>query len=689
MGKPRRGLLMLAALLLAVPLAGIPASAALADPSTGSITGHIDTNGVPRTDVYVTLFSSALGWVNATNVDGSGTFQFTGLAPGDYQVEFTLGNGIEQWYHGRAPGEQPDPVTVVAGQDTAIADQTLPTGSITGTFVDHDGNPILNTLVSANSTTGAGHGYSVVHPDGQYSMDLLPGDYVVNFSPPGYPTDYVPQSPSQSHATVFTVTAGGTLTVNEQLPATGSISGRYTTADGQPVANAFVNILNPDQSPAGYASTDANGNYQVTHVFAGDYRVLFYSPDFSTVQYAYRKLSFQDADAVTVVANADTVVNDSQLPTGSLTITATDAVTHQPIADFCAGSDQQQGCSNGTGMLTLSGVRQGNQTYYVYTNDGHYFGINDQPVTITGGATTTVTASLRPGATINTVITDSVTGAPVANACAATMTGTAMVLPDGSPYCSDGQGIVHIGPLEAGTYQLFVRTPDPYGDQFVGGSGGVGSLDKAKRITLQAGQTVSQPAIRLDHAGTVTGTVTDSSGVPQAGAVVTDSAIEPGPGPTGRTVITDAAGHYTLTGLGPYAWPLLFIAGNQAQQWSGGVGNRNDAMPVRLTAGGTVTYNARLVAGVALSGTVKAAGGGPVGPGRVIVYNAATGDPIGVDEVENGAYRLPILGSQTVKLRFETYQEGGPQGWFGGSDFAHAKSVDIHKKDLALDITVG
>lgn len=145
--------------------------------------------------------------------------------------------------------------------------------------------------------------------------------------------------------------------------------------------------------------------------------------------------------------------------------------------------------------------------------------------------------SLRPGATINTVIRDSATGAPVPNACPATMSGTAMVLPDGSPYCSDDQGNVHIGPLEAGTYR----------------------------------------------AGTVTGTVTDTSGTPQANAAVTNSAIEPGPGPIGRIASTDAAGRYTLTGLGPYAWPLMVIAANRVDRVRAAGLHRRPA-PVRTQA---------------------------------------------------------------------------------------------------------
>jgi hypothetical protein len=260
--------------------------------------------------------------------------------------------------------------------------------------------------------------------------------------------------------------------------------------------------------------------------------------------------------------------------------------------------------------------------------------------------------------------------------------------PEVTPYCSDGQGNVHIGPLDPGSYLLYVNPPDPYGIQWVGTSGGVGSPEQARRTGVTAGATVTAPAIRLDHAGTVVGTVTDNSGHPLSGALVTSSAFGPGPGPGGATTVTNSAGQYTLTRLGPYQWPLLFVANNLPQQWSGGVPDRTEARPIRVAPDATVTYNQKLVPGVTVSGSVLA-GGATAGPGRVIAYNTATGDVTGVAEVNQGTYHLEVLESQTIKLRYETYVQGGPAGWFGGADYAHAKPVDIHSKDATVNLTVG
>ena len=137
-------------------------------------------------------------------------------------------------------------------------------------------------------------------------------------------------------------------------------------------------------------------------------------------------------------------------------------------------------------------------------------------------------------------------------------------------------------------------------------SGGVGNPAKARITEVTVGATVTVPAIRLDHAGTVAGVVRDSAGHPESGALVTSSAFDPGPGPGGPTAFTDSTGHYSLSGLGPYQWPLLFIGNDGLQQWSGGVPDRTAAKTVKLVSDATVTYDMKLVTGITVSGSVLA-----------------------------------------------------------------------------------
>ena len=689
MGNVRQVCAALGTVVLGVSLLG-PAGPAFADDTTGSVSGHLSTAGTPRTGVSVTLYTADGNFVDGAGTDPTGAFHIANVAPGRYQVQFDLGNGLAQRYHGRTLDQPGDLVTVNAGQDTDVEDETLPTGTVAGTLTDHAGNPVAGALAFAYSATGAWQSSAVTDPAGHYAITVLSGGYRVSFRPQGYQDDYVPHTTSAEQATVFTVPAGGTLTVDEDLPAAGTIHGRYTTADGLPVAGASVEFDAADGTIAGFATADADGHYQSQHLYAGGYRIGFFAPGSNRFQWAFGKLTQADADTVIVTADSDTEASDSEVPTGSVAVTAKDAVTGRGIPDFCAGADGQEACSNGTGTALVTNVRRGTQTVDVSTSDGHYFGVNDLSVTVSGGATAAVTASLRPGATTTTVVLDAATGQPVPNACLAVVSGPGAVLPDGLPYCSDVQGTVHIGPLGSGSYAIYVGPPAPYGAQWVGPSGGVGSVDRARRTTVKVPQTVAVPAVRLDHAGTIAGTVTDASGHPVSDALVGISPPSAGVGSTGPGTVTDSDGHYTFTALGPYAWPLFFTANGQASQWSGGVADRGRARAVRVTADATVTFDAALVAGVTVSGTVRAGNGTPAGAGFLSFYNAGGGDPIGLTQVQtDGTYRVPLLGSQDVKAQYVPFDAQSTQPvWIGGADFAHARKFAVGRRDQTLDLAL-
>jgi hypothetical protein len=265
------------------------------------------------------------------------------------------------------------------------------------------------------------------------------------------------------------------------------------------------------------------------------------------------------------------------------------------------------------------------------------------------------------------------------------------MLPDGFGFCSDDQGVLHIGPIETGAYTLYAAAfgeDTVYGDQWVGPIGGVGTQEQARRVAVKVGKVTTIPPVKADHAGVVTGTVTSATGQPRADANVGNSAYEPGPGPNGRRGYTDENGHYRLEHLGPYAWPLLIQAPGQPDQWSGGVPNRRTATLVNVTA--NTVFNPVLAAGVHVSGTVHEPGGAPAGEGRLIAYNSVTGDVTGVAHVgPNGAYNLLVIGGQKIKLRLERFDDNGTSSWYGGNSFDTATAVSVPRnKNVALDVNL-
>jgi hypothetical protein len=336
------------------------------------------------------------------------------------------------------------------------------------------------------------------------------------------------------------------------------------------------------------------------------------------------------------------------LPTGSVRVSAVDAVSGAAIANFCVDST----CSNGTGKVVIGDLPARTREFYAYTEDGSYLYAGTGPVQVKANQTVDVTIRLRPAARITTTVVDRSTGRPVAGVCVSALAVRDPRMPDGYGDCTDSAGKMTIGPLEAGSYNLLADPHGgPYGLQWVGASGGTGDQRSAVTVVAVAGTTVAGPQVRLDKAGAIAGRVTDAvTGAPLSDAWVNLLSYSPGAG--SDDLITDADGRYRVTGLGPYEWPLLFRHDGHADQWSGGVGDRYEATRIRVPAGGTATHDTALTTGTEVRGTVTDQDARPLTSGFVVVHNATTGDIMGVTWMENGRYTMRVLGNQSIYLGY-------------------------------------
>src|SRR5262249_16051566 len=156
--------------------------------------------------------------------------------------------------------------------------------------------------------------------------------------------------------------------------------------------------------------------------------------------------------------------------------------------------------------------------------------------------------------------------------------------------------------------------------------------------------------------GSVTGTVTDTTtGRPVAMECVEVTPVGgditfPGACQGARS---DSAGRYTLSGVGPYAWPVEFASADDAAyawQWSGGVASRKQATLIDVSAGKAVTVNAKVVRGTKVSGTVLGPNGAQLRT-TVFLVNVDTGDRAGVAPAGIGSYAVGVL-PQTVRMSF-------------------------------------
>jgi len=216
-------------------------------------------------------------------------------------------------------------VHVNSGADTGGIDAALAVGgSISGTVTDEaTGDPLANICVDAFNQSGPGWRSAQTDASGNYTITGLPaGDYKVQFYDCNtglYIGEWYNDKPDWSSADLVSVALGvNTGGINAQLGLPGSISGTVTDeATGDPLANICVNAFDASSgwSMSG-AVTDASGNYTITGLPAGDYKVHFSDCNWPPVyapEWYDDKPDVDSADIVHVNSGADTGGIDAAL----------------------------------------------------------------------------------------------------------------------------------------------------------------------------------------------------------------------------------------------------------------------------------------------------------------------------------------------------------------------------------------
>ncbi|MEV1286680.1 carboxypeptidase-like regulatory domain-containing protein [Micromonospora sp. NPDC049679] len=647
------------AVITAVALAGAPPAHAA---GTGTITGRLTTSaGTPAADVPVQVYDAdtynSPGWATT---DADGRYTITGLAPKAYIVGFFPTGGAQQFYRQQSEVWQADAVTVVSGQTVTADDQLRATGVITGQIRDGAGNPASSLLVRVVNNDSGDQVYGSTDGEGRYRLDALPGWYTISFDPieGSYQSQYVPGKLDSESAQRFEVRAGAEVVADDTVLPIGSLAGRFTSAAGEPLANVTVSATTPNwYGSAPDAATDANGQFAMPALLAGAYKVAFYHGE--RQQYYRGKLDQADAELVVVHGEQTTRISDKLLGTGSVRVSAVDAVTGAPLATFCVKAV----CSKGTGQVTIDDLPQGQHDLYVDVPNALHFSKEITGVRVRAGQTTERTVLLKPAAAITTTIVDRRTGQPVKDVCVDAFLPKQASLRDGHGRCSDRNGKITIGPLEGGSYRLFAIPQDvAYGRQWVGADGGTGDERQAAPVAATAGKAAAAPQVKLDPAGSLTGRVTDAaSGAPIQSAGIALLTGHPGVGVGDE--VTDADGRYRIGRLGPYEWPLGFGAHDYAQQWSGGAVSRFTATPIAVTAGGTATHDIALSAGTEVTGSFNNQDGTAFAGGWVLAHNAETGDVAGAGWMSDGQFRMRVLGKQRIYVTYNVSFRDG-QDWY-------------------------
>ncbi|MBP0492577.1 SdrD B-like domain-containing protein [Pararoseomonas indoligenes] len=550
-----------------------------------------------------------------TTTTATGGYSFTGLTPGQYQLQFVAPNGATFSPRNIGPDDTIDSdVTPSSGRSTII---TLNSGgtldnyaaglfvpaSITGAndfvFLDNNNNGVRDAgegglagvTVQLLNPDGTVAGTTTTRADGTYSFTgVAPGQYQVQFVAPDGAT-FSPRNigdddtvdsdvtPTTGRSTLFTLSPGGTLNdlaaglflpggfggAGDAVFADNNRNGIRDAGEGG-LAGITVQLLNPDGTVAATTTTGADGTYSFPGVAPGQYQVQFVAPTGAT---------FSPADAGT----DDTIDSDAAPGTGrTATVTVSPGGTVNNVA---------------AGLFVPASVSGAGDIVFA---DNNRNGIRD--VGETGLAGITVQLLNADG----TVAATTTTGANGTYSFAGVTPGQyqlQFVAPNGATFSPDNVGV------------------DDTVDSDVAPATGRSAL-----VDIGPGGTLDNLAAGLfvpasfAGRGDVVFADNNRNGIRDAGeggvAGVTVQLLNPD-GTVAATTTTTSTGAYSFTGVAPGTYQVQFVAPNGATFSPADVGTDDtidsDAAPgtgrsplVTVGPGGTVN---NVAAGLFVPATVS------------------------------------------------------------------------------------
>ncbi len=406
------------------------------------------------------------------------------------------------------------------------------------------------------------------------------------------------------------------------LKADGSVSGCVTDTGSNGIANVNVHIQDLNGSWITQATTDSNGDYTVSGIPAGDYKVWFGTQDtsgsFVGEYYNDKGASLGDADTVTVTDGSTTSGIDAQLADGGFISGRVTDVGSNGIANVNVNVHDTNGnnvaCSStdSNGDYTVQGVPAGdnkvtfwpgNSSYYIeeWYNDQGSFDDADAVTVTVGNTTAGIDAQLADGGVISGRVTDG-SSSGIQNVEVDIYDSSNNFITN---FSTDSNGDYTSPGLPGGDYKVWFNTQNTSGNFISEWYNDKGSFEDADAVTITNGSTTTGIDAQLATGGIISGKVMDSSltGIENVVVSVYDSNfnwINDG--------WTDSNGDYIIRKLPTNNYKLYFdtsSAGNYLREWYNDKGDFDSADVVSVTAGSTTgDINAELADGGGISGRV-------------------------------------------------------------------------------------
>ncbi|MFC0186763.1 carboxypeptidase regulatory-like domain-containing protein [Fictibacillus aquaticus] len=364
-------------------LTPVSASISVNVQAAGGAAGTVldSSNGQPVAGAQVRLLSGATP-VAVTSTDAFGKYSITNIASGTYILEFSKAN-----YTTLAQGVLIESDTITIVNPVLVA---LP-GTLQGTVTASGGGGVNGAAVLLSDSLGTVVAQAVTSPEGTYSISgIIPGHYTLTVSADGYQSVTIGQNVPSNQVT----TADFVLQSNP-----GTVTGTVT-GSGAPLANAFVEALNATGIVVSSILTDGAGQYSISRLSAGSYRLRVSAPSHQTFI-----VGFSIAEGETATVDVNLLASP-----GSITGTVIDEDTGAPIEGASLKVVNSSGITDATvltdvnGQYTVNSLAPGNYVITFYS-DGH--GTKTVGAYVQSNLPTTVNVSLKRLAGVLTGIVSS------------------------------------------------------------------------------------------------------------------------------------------------------------------------------------------------------------------------------------------------------------------------------------------
>jgi hypothetical protein len=560
------------------------------------LTGQVQFNGAGQAGVTVALLAAGGTTVQTTSTEADGSFSFTGMPAGSYQVRYVAPSGelLQSLPNGTIATGLSETVTLALGQPTTLPVATLVAAATISGSVDYQGIGAAGVLVTLVDASGNDLTTSTTGTDGSFGFGgLAAGAYQVVPTPPANEI----LAAGQTEAVTLVAGQADAMPPLTLVPALATLSGSVTLS-GSFLAGVTVSLISGGAVVA-TTTTSSAGVFSFTGLAAGSYQVQYTAPA-ATVLAAGSAANVATglAPAVTLVAGQVTT-----LPTEAL-LPAPATISGKAL-HFGGATDPSYG--GGDAGITVSLLNAAGATiaslstqstgYYAFTNlaagtyqvlytapSGQAFktGTTGLTAPITVAAGQSITAASAELVSV-TVLTGQVqyNGAGQAGVTVALLAAGGTTVQTTS---TEADGSFSFTGMPAGSYQ--VRYSIPSGELLQSLPNGTIATALSETVTLALGQPTALPVATLVAAATISGNV-DDQGIGAAGVAV--SLISGGA--VVATTATNSAGVFSFTGLAAGSYQVQYTPPAATVLAAGSVANvaTGLAPAVTLVAGQVTT----------------------------------------------------------------------------------------------------